>query len=75
MISNKYYVIDYNTSTINTNYQINRGNARLTEMGEIYLCEICGTEIEILFPGNDPIICCGLDMIAKEEYYKERMSR
>jgi desulfoferrodoxin-like iron-binding protein len=47
----------------------------LTEMGEIYICEICDTEIEILFSGNDPIICCGLEMIAKEEYYKERMSR
>jgi hypothetical protein len=28
-------------------------NIRLTEMGEKYICEICGTEIEILFHGND----------------------
>jgi desulfoferrodoxin-like iron-binding protein len=47
----------------------------VTEIGEIYLCEICGTEIEILFPGNDPLICCDHEMVHKEEYYKERMSR
>lgn len=47
----------------------------MTEMGIIYLCEICGNEIELLFPGNEPLICCGLEMIPKDEYYAERMSR
>ena len=39
------------------------------------LCVICGTELEVLFPGNDPLICCEHEMIPREEYYKERMSR
>lgn len=47
----------------------------MTEIGDIYLCEICGTEVEILFPGNEPLLCCGHEMVLKEEYYKERMSR
>ncbi|MCL7415519.1 MAG: desulfoferrodoxin [ANME-2 cluster archaeon] len=46
----------------------------MTEIGEIYLCVICGNELEVLFPGNDPIICCEHEMIPREEYYKERMS-
>ena len=47
----------------------------MTEIGEIYLCVICGTELEVLCSGNDPLKCCEHEMIPKEEYYKERMTR
>jgi|GEM_PF-2770822 len=47
----------------------------MTEMGGICICEICTTGIEKFFPGNDLIICCDLEMVVKEEYFKERTNR
>lgn len=37
-----------------------------TEVGEIYLCEICGNKVEVLETGAGILVCCGQDMTLVE---------
>ncbi|MGD8565647.1 MAG: desulfoferrodoxin FeS4 iron-binding domain-containing protein [Candidatus Bathyarchaeota archaeon] len=34
----------------------------MTEVGETYLCEICGNKVKILESGAGTLICCGQPM-------------
>ena len=31
-------------------------------IGEIYLCEVCGNEIEVITVGGGELVCCGKEM-------------
>jgi desulfoferrodoxin-like iron-binding protein len=34
----------------------------MTEVGQIYLCEICGNKVEVLENGAGALVCCGKPM-------------
>lgn len=34
----------------------------MTEVGEIYECEICGNVVKVLEAGVGTLVCCGQDM-------------
>jgi len=35
---------------------------KLTEEGQVYLCEICGNKVKIIDSGAGTLVCCGQDM-------------
>ena len=43
-----------------------KGGKKLTEEGQIYLCEICGNKVEIIESGAGTLVCCGQDMTIVE---------
>lgn len=38
----------------------------MTEVGEIYECEICGNVVKVLEAGVGTLVCCGQDMTLRE---------
>lgn len=34
----------------------------MTEVGEVYLCEICGNKVKVLEAGAGELVCCGQPM-------------
>jgi len=34
----------------------------MTEVGQVYICEICGNRIEVLDSGAGTLVCCGKPM-------------
>jgi superoxide reductase len=43
-----------------------KGSKKMTEEGQIYLCEICGNKVEILESGAGTLVCCGQNMTLME---------
>ncbi len=39
----------------------------MTEINQIYKCELCGNVIEVLHTGAGELVCCGAPMILQEE--------
>jgi desulfoferrodoxin-like iron-binding protein len=39
----------------------NRGE-KMTKVGEIYFCEICGNKVKVLEAGKGTLVCCGKPM-------------
>jgi desulfoferrodoxin-like iron-binding protein len=39
----------------------------MTNVGEIYLCEICGNKVRVLEAGAGTLVCCGEDMVLVSE--------
>ena len=39
----------------------------MTELKQIYKCEICGNIVEVLHTGNGTLVCCGQDMRLQQE--------
>ncbi|MFB0502278.1 MAG: desulfoferrodoxin FeS4 iron-binding domain-containing protein [Candidatus Bathyarchaeia archaeon] len=41
----------------------------MTEVGDIYLCEICGNKVKVLESGVGTLICCGepMKLVGNEE--------
>jgi superoxide reductase len=37
-----------------------------SRVGKIYICEICGNEVEFVHDSGAPIICCGEPMTEKK---------
>lgn len=37
------------------------------EVGEIYICEICGNKVKVLEVGGGTLVCCGEDMVLATE--------
>ena len=37
------------------------------QVGEVYRCEVCGNEVEVIAVGGGTLVCCGQDMIKIEE--------
>jgi len=38
----------------------------MTEVGQVYLCEICGNKVKVLESGAGTLVCCGQDMALVE---------
>ncbi|MFC1953463.1 desulfoferrodoxin FeS4 iron-binding domain-containing protein [Chloroflexota bacterium] len=36
-------------------------------LGEIYLCKVCGNEVEVVGVGGGTLVCCGRNMERKVE--------
>ncbi|HNX48361.1 MAG TPA: desulfoferrodoxin FeS4 iron-binding domain-containing protein [Methanomassiliicoccales archaeon] len=34
----------------------------MTNVGEVYECEICGNKVEVKEAGGGTLVCCGQDM-------------
>ena len=34
----------------------------MTNMGEVYICEICGNKVQVLEEGSGILVCCGQNM-------------
>ena len=34
----------------------------MTEVGEIYICKICGNSVEVVAAGAGRLVCCGQPM-------------
>lgn len=41
-----------------------------TQVGERYLCEICGNRVEVIGRGVGTLVCCGEPMVPVEEETK-----
>ena len=39
------------------------GGKSMTNVGEEYLCEICGNRVNVLESGVGTLVCCGQDML------------
>jgi superoxide reductase len=39
----------------------------MTDVRQIWKCEICGNVVEILHEGADALVCCGKDMILMDQ--------
>jgi len=42
--------------------QENLGDNKMTKVGEIYRCEICGNVVEVKEAGFGELVCCGQPM-------------
>ena len=43
----------------------------MTNLNEIYKCEICGNIVEVIHEGNGTLVCCGENMKLQEENKKD----
>jgi superoxide reductase len=34
----------------------------MTEVGEVYFCQICGNKVEVVESGKGTLVCCGEPM-------------
>jgi desulfoferrodoxin-like iron-binding protein len=34
----------------------------VNHVGEVYVCDICGNEVEVTVVGGGTLVCCGKDM-------------
>ena len=37
------------------------------QVGEIYLCKVCGNEVKVTKVGGGTLVCCGQDMVQPAE--------
>jgi len=37
----------------------------MTDIGEVYECEICGNVVKVLEAGVGTLVCCGQDMVLR----------
>ena len=43
----------------------------MTEVGEVYFCEICGNKVKVLEAGVGTLVCCGEPMkLVKDQVYQ-----
>ncbi len=47
------------------------GGEKMTGIGEVYLCEICGNKVKVLEAGVGTLVCCGEDMKLVEDDEQE----
>jgi len=38
----------------------------MTQKGEVYICEICGNNVQVLESGAGTLVCCGADMVLQK---------
>jgi superoxide reductase len=43
------------------------GGERMTNVGEIYVCKICGNAVEVVVAGAGRLVCCGQPMELVED--------
>ena len=39
-----------------------KGGEKMTKVGEVYLCEICGNKVKVVESGAGALVCCGEEM-------------
>jgi len=44
-----------------------RGEIIMTELNQVYKCEVCGNIVEVLHTGIGELVCCGKPMILQKE--------
>jgi desulfoferrodoxin-like iron-binding protein len=47
-------------------YTLSRVRYSMTEVSEVYLCEICGNKVKVLENGVGTLVCCGEPMVKVE---------
>jgi superoxide reductase len=43
----------------------------MTDVGQVYKCNICGNVVEVLNAGAGELVCCGEPMELLDEYEEE----
>ena len=45
------------------------GGERMTNVGELYVCRICGNAVEVVVAGAGRLVCCGqpMELVEDEE--------
>jgi len=43
------------------------GGERMTNVGELYVCKICGNAVKVVMAGAGKLVCCGQPMELVEE--------
>jgi len=56
-----------NISYEDTIHAYSVGGERMTNVGEIYVCKICGNAVEVVVGGAGILVCCGQPMERVEE--------
>jgi superoxide reductase len=46
---------------------IHKGGVKMTEVRQVYKCEICGNIVEVLHKGAGTLVCCNKPMTLREE--------
>jgi len=41
---------------------LRNGGEKMTNVGELYICKICGTSVEVVAAGAGKLVCCGQPM-------------
>lgn len=54
-------------SAINRFHQNLVGGERMTNVGELYVCKICGNAVEVVVAGAGRLVCCGQPMELVED--------
>jgi desulfoferrodoxin-like iron-binding protein len=47
-----------------------RREAKMTEVGQKYFCDICGNEVVVTANGAGELVCCGVPMEVTGEGFK-----
>ena len=50
-----------------SNLQNSSGGESMTNVGELYVCRICGNAIEVVVAGSGKLVCCGQPMEIVED--------
>lgn len=45
----------------------------MTNVGEIYVCRICGNAVEVIVAGSGRLVCCGKSMEIVEEWHIKKL--
>lgn len=43
------------------------GGVKMTNVGELYVCKICGNAVEVVIAGAGRLVCCGQSMELVED--------
>lgn len=38
-----------------------------TEVGQVYVCKVCGNKVKVMEAGGGVLVCCGIPMKQSEE--------
>lgn len=52
---------------LNPNLLNLNGGESMTNVGELYVCRICGNAVEIVVAGSGKLVCCGQPMEIVED--------
>ena len=61
--NNAYYL------AVKRNYWSLAGGEMMTNVGELYVCKICGNAVEVVVAGAGRLVCCGqpMELVEDEE--------
>jgi desulfoferrodoxin-like iron-binding protein len=62
LLSVRLTVKSYKPLTASEKTRLTQRGERMTKIGEVYLCSICGNKVKIVEAGKGTLVCCGKPM-------------